>query len=132
MPERRPLFCFVLILAQRLHGGDGWGYYKFIPVEDDFPRKIITRDVRPDETTFFLSDILEMGLENDRKERHLTGDDPLPKLYSDNGSGFASKLLAEYLSQHGIKHIFDTPYHPQSRGRLSDFCDLPTSNLFFR
>jgi len=41
--------------------------------------------VRPDETAFSLSDILEMGLENVRKERHLIGNEPMPQLYSDNG-----------------------------------------------
>jgi putative transposase len=99
----------------------GWGYYKLIPVEDDFSRKIIAHDVRPDETAFSLSDILEMGLENARKEGHLSGNDPMPKLYSDNGPGFTSKLLAEYLSQHGVKHIFGTPYHPQGRGKIERF-----------
>jgi putative transposase len=99
----------------------GWGYYKLIPVEDDFARKIIAHDVRPDETAFSLSDILEMGLENARKEGHLTGNEPMPRLYSDNGSGFTSKLLAGYLSQHGIKHIFGTPYHPQGRGKIERF-----------
>jgi len=33
-------------------------------VEDDFPRKIIAHDVRPDETAFSLSHILEMRLES--------------------------------------------------------------------
>jgi len=42
---------------------------------------IIAHDVRPDETAFSLSDILEMGLENARKEAHLTGNDPMPQLY---------------------------------------------------
>ncbi len=69
----------------------GWGYYKLIAVEDDFSRRIISHDVRPDETAFSLSDILEMGLENARKEGHLIGDDPMLPLYSDNGSGSTSK-----------------------------------------
>jgi transposase InsO family protein len=99
----------------------GWGYYKLIPVEDDFSRKIIAHDVRPDETAFSLSDILEMELENARKEGHLSGNDLMPKLYTDNGSGFTSKLLAEYLSQHWIKHIFGTPYHPQGREKIERF-----------
>jgi putative transposase len=99
----------------------GWGYYKLIVVEDDFSRKIIAYDVRPDESAFSLSDTLEMGLENTKKEGHLTGSDSMPKLYSDNGSGFTSKLLAGYLCQHGIKHIFGTPYHPQGRGKIERF-----------
>ena len=107
----------------------GWGYYKLIPVEDDFSRRIIAYDVRPDETAFSLSDILEMGLENARKEGHITGNEPMPKLYSDNGSGFTSKLLAEYLSQHGMKHIFGTPYHPQGRGKIERFNSFKSSGL---
>ncbi len=43
-------------------------------------------------------DILEMELENARQEGCLTGNDPMPQLYLDNGSGSTSKLLAAYLS----------------------------------
>ena len=99
----------------------GWGYYKLIPVEDDYSRKIIAHDIRADETAFTLSDILEMGVENAKKEGHLTDMENMPKLYTDNGPGFTSKLLAEYLSQHGIRHIFGTPYHPQGRGKIERF-----------
>jgi putative transposase len=97
----------------------GWGYYKFIPVEDDYSRKIIADDIRPDETAFTLSDILELGIENARREDHLVA--TMPKLYTDNGSGFTSKILAEYLLVQGIKHIFGTPYHPQGRGKIERF-----------
>lgn len=97
----------------------GWGYYKLIPVEDDYSRKIIAYDLRPDETAFSISDIMEMGIENARKEGHLVA--RMPKLYTDNGSGFASKVLAGYLDGHGIKHIFGTPYHPQGRGKIERF-----------
>jgi transposase InsO family protein len=99
----------------------GWGYYKLIPVEDDYSRKILAYELEPDETALVLSDVLELGLENARKEGHLTETDPMPKLYSDNGSGFTSKVLAEYLSVHGIKHIFSRPYHPQGRGKIERF-----------
>jgi putative transposase len=99
----------------------GWGYYKLIPVEDDYSRKILAYELEPDETALVLSDVLELGLENARKEGHLTETDPMPKLYSDNGSGFTSKILAEYLSVHGIKHIFSRPYHPQGRGKIERF-----------
>lgn len=97
----------------------GWGYYKLIPVEDDYSRKIIAYDLRPDETALSLSDTLELALEQARTEGHLL--DRMPKLYSDNGSGFTSKLMDKYLSAHGIKHIFGTPYHPQGRGKIERF-----------
>jgi len=29
--------------------------------------------------------------------------------------------LGEYLSAHGIKHIFGRPYHPQGRGKIERF-----------
>jgi putative transposase len=99
----------------------GWGYYKLIPVEDDYSRKILAYELEPDETALALSDVLELGLENARKEGHLTETDPMPKLYSDNGSGFTSKILGEYLAVHGIKHIFSRPYHPQGRGKIERF-----------
>ena len=97
----------------------GWGYYKLIPVQDDYSRKIIAHDVRPGETAFSISDIMEMGIENARKEGHLVA--IMPKLYTDNGPGFVSAILAEYLTGHGIKHIFGTPYHPQGRGKIERF-----------
>ena len=97
----------------------GWGYYKLIPVEDDYSRKIIAHDLRPDETGFSVSDIMEMGIENARRKGHLVA--AMPKLYTDNGSGFASKVLAGYLDVHGIRHIFGTPYHPQGRGKIERF-----------
>jgi transposase InsO family protein len=73
-----------------------------------------TGDFSISESTASLSDILENGLQNARKEGHVMGNDSMPKLYPDNGSGFTSKHFADYLSQHGIKNILSTPY-PSSR-----------------
>jgi putative transposase len=93
----------------------GWGYYKLIPVEDDFARKIIAHDVRPDETGYTLSDILEMGLENARKEGHLTGNEPMPRLYSDNGSGFTSNLLAGPRTSRSIMYLLTASMRGEGR-----------------
>ena len=98
----------------------GWGYYKLIPVEDDYARKILGQDLRPDESAFSVSDVVEMAIENARREGHLP-DGRRPKLYTDNGPGFTSNLMADYLAMHGIKHIFGTPYHPQGRGKIERF-----------
>jgi putative transposase len=99
----------------------GWGYYKLIPVQDDYSRKIIAWDIRPDETAFTFSDIVEMGIEQARKQGHLFENEPMPSLYTDNGSGFTSSVMADYLDWYGIRHIFGTPYHPQGRGKIERF-----------
>jgi putative transposase len=95
----------------------GWGYYKLIPVEDDYSRKVLGWDLKPDETGFSIADVVEIALENARKEGHLA-DGVMPTLYTDNGPGFSSDVVAGYLKQHGIRHIFGTPYHPQGRGKI--------------
>jgi len=97
----------------------GWGYYKLIPVEDDYSRKVLGFDLKPDETGFSISDVIEIAIEEAKKEGHILKQ--MPTLYTDNGSGFASDILAGYLAQHGIRHIFGTPYHPQGRGKIERF-----------
>jgi transposase InsO family protein len=99
----------------------GWGYYKLGPVLDDFSRKILGYDLKPDETAFSLTDCIEIAIENAKKGGHLVDKDNMPKLYTDNGSGFVSSVMAGYLASHGIKHIFGTPYHPQGRGKIERF-----------
>lgn len=99
----------------------GWGYYKLIPAEDDYSRKILGFDIKPDESAFSFTDCLEIAIENARKEGHLIDKDNMPSLYTDNGSGFVSDVMAGYLEAHGIKHIFGTPYHPQGRGKIERF-----------
>ena len=99
----------------------GCGYYKLIPVEDDYSRKIIGYDIRPDETAFSFADVVEIAIENAKREGHLVDKDNMPHLYTDNGSGFTSGIMDEYLSAHGIKHILGTPYHPQGRGKIERF-----------
>ena len=98
----------------------GWGYYKLIPVLDDFSRKIIADELRPDETAYSIADVVELAIEKAKTEGHLQ-DGKMPRLYTDNGPGFASKLMDEYLTARGIKHIFGTPYHPQGRGKIERF-----------
>jgi len=99
----------------------GWGYYKLIPVEDDYSRKIIGYDVLPDETGFSFADVVEIAIENARKEGHLVDKDNMPALYTDNGPGFISEVMADYLENHKIRHILGTPYHPQGRGKIERF-----------
>jgi transposase InsO family protein len=40
-----------------------------------------------------------------------------PKLLSDNGPGFISDELAQWLSGQGIQHVRGAPAHPRPRAR---------------
>lgn len=97
-----------------------WGYYKAIPVQDDYSRKVLSGILRRDESADSVSDAVERAIEKARKEGHLK-EGQRPKLFTDNGPGFTSGMMAEYLDHHGIRHIFSTPYHPQSRGKIERF-----------
>lgn len=98
----------------------GWGFYKQITVQDDYSRNPLAWDLKPDETAFSISDVIERALENARKLGHLL-DGSKPHLLSDNGSGYTANIMAEYLRAHGIKHIFGKPYHPQTQGKIERF-----------
>jgi transposase InsO family protein len=97
----------------------GWGYYKLLPILDDYSRKIVSWVLMPDETGRSASSAVEAAVEaagiKDLPE------DEKPVLLSDNGSGFISDELAKYLSVHGIRHIFGKPYHPQTQGKIEWF-----------
>lgn len=93
-------------------------YYSWLKDFMEAGKAHLKGDTRRDATQ---SEVKELREENARKEGHLTENDPMPKIYSNNGSGFTSKLLAEYLSPHGIGHIFGTPYPPQRRGKIERF-----------
>ena len=97
-----------------------WGFYKQIAVQDDYSRNPLAWDLKADETAFSISDVVEQAIKNARKLGHLQ-DGLMPKFLSDNGPGFTSKVLAEYLYAHGIKHIFGRPYHPQTQGKIERF-----------
>ena len=41
-----------------------------------------------------------------------------PRLLSDNGSSYISGDLAEWLEDHGMKHVRGAPYNPQTQGKI--------------
>ncbi len=42
----------------------------------------------------------------------------MPRLLSDNGSGLVGKDFQRYIDEVGIEHIFASPYHPQTHGKI--------------
>ncbi|OMJ28969.1 Transposon Tf2-6 polyprotein [Smittium culicis] len=43
------------------------------------------------------------------------------KLLSDNGAGFTSHLMKTFCRNYGIKHVFASPYHPETNGMTERF-----------
>jgi len=97
----------------------GWGWYFLISVLDDFSRRILAwrLQVKMDGAAFseVVQDALEeAGLDKAPKVR-------MPRLLSDNGSGLVGKDFRGYIDEVGLKHIFASPYHPQTNGKIERY-----------
>jgi len=93
-----------------------WGYYKWIPVLDDYSRKIMAEDLKPEETGANVTDVMQEALEVIAVDQLPA--DRRPVLLSDNGSAFTSELLGRFLKGHGVRQIHGAPYHPQTQGKV--------------
>jgi len=93
-----------------------WGYYKWIPVLDDFSRRIVAARLQEQESGAHVTDVVEEALDCIGSDE--LPDDRKPTLLSDNGSAFKSDILAKRLKARGITKIFGAPYHPQTQGKV--------------
>ena len=93
-----------------------WGYYWMVSVLDDYSRKILAWDLVSDVQTPSLAGAIQLAVE-------ATGVITAPRmarpaLLTDNGSGYISDKMAQFLHTHWLRHIRGRSHHPQTTGKI--------------
>ena len=93
-----------------------WGWYYLSTILDDFSRYIVAWKLCSTMKAGDVTDTLEMALAASGLDR---GDVRCrPRLLSDNGSSYVAGDLAEWMSEHDMKHVRGAPYHPMTQGKI--------------
>jgi transposase InsO family protein len=99
----------------------GWGHYWMVSVLDDYSRRILGWDLVKDLQTPSLAGVIQLAVEATglaQAPAILSADTAKPALLTDNGSGYISNLMQEFLRAHGLKHVQARGHHPQTLGKV--------------
>ena len=96
-----------------------WGFYYLVTVMDDYSRFILAHRLQKNMTSHSFIEVVQDGVDR-------TGMDQVPvtdrtRLLSDNGPGYVSRAFRDYLHILVIRHIFASPFHPQTNGKLERY-----------
>jgi putative transposase len=105
----------------------GWGWYYLISVLDDYSRYILAWDLKLDMTAESISEVVQQAVEWTGMERVPVED--RTRLLSDRGSGVLARALEDYLRLIENRHIYCSPYHPQTNGKLERFHETLKARL---
>ena len=108
----------------------GWGYYYLISILDDFSRFIVGWRIQSSMASTHIMEVIQDAIEFSGIPAVPV--EPGPALLTDNGPGFLSRALEEFLKIRAMKHIVASPYHPQTNGKLERYhrTAKATVNLF--
>ncbi len=90
-----------------------------VTVMDDYSRFILAHRLQKDMTSNSFIEVVLDAVD-------VTGMDRVPvtnrtRLLSDNGPGYVLRAFRDYLQLVGIRHIFASPFHPQTNGKLERY-----------
>ncbi len=105
----------------------GWGWYYLISVLDDYSRFILAWDLKADMTAQSISEVVQQAVEWTGMERVPVQD--RTRLLSDRGSGYLARAFEDYLRVLAIRHIYCSPHHPQTQGKLERFHETLKARL---
>lgn len=103
----------------------GYGWFYLISVLDDFSRKILSWEVCSSNKGEDFVRVIKKACKFAGVE-----EGNMPKLVSDRGPALVSEELNDYLKEEGIYHIFASPYHPQTNGKLERFHKTLKLNIY--
>jgi transposase InsO family protein len=93
----------------------GWGHYWLVSVLDDYSRKILAWELVKDLQTPSLADVIQLAVEATGVSRAPRVEKPA--LLTDNGSGYISTLMEQFLRDLELRHIRARSHHPQTTGK---------------
>ena len=94
----------------------GWGWFYLSTILDDFSRYIIAWKLCTTMKAVDVTNTLEMALAASGLDEVHVGN--RPRLLSDNGSSYVAGELAEWMSDHDMRHVRGAPYHPMTQGKI--------------
>jgi len=94
----------------------GWGWFYLSTILDDYSRYIIAWKLGTTMQTSDVKETLKLALQASGCNRPDVA--CKPRLLSDNGSSYISGSLADWLKDHGMRHVRGAPHHPQTQGKI--------------